>query len=304
MNTAADLPEPLASSRTVQTIFAAEAEGRLPHALLFYSASAKNIEALMFAISDKILGGNAASHPDFHRVRPENKMRKIGIESILNLVREIQQTPLVGDKKIACVYEPERMGRDAANAFLKTLEEPPAGTTIFLLSNAVNQVMETIRSRCLIFRIPGSDSFNDDRWREWLDDFSSWIRALREGKIRRDIGRGVFSVYGLTRRFEILLETFTNEAWEKTDVPETLTTEQRDALREGLVRGMRHKLLVGIEDELTALFGDAESGKIFVSEAAKSCKALEHFSKLLDLNLQASAAIEAFLLNCLRIWAR
>jgi len=304
MNTFADLPEPLASSRTVQTIFAAEADGRLPHALIFSGESAKNLETLMLAVSDKILGGNAASHPDFHRVRPENKMRKIGIDSILKMVREIQQTPLVGEKKVACVYEPERMGRDAANAFLKTLEEPPAGTTIFLLSNSVNQVMETIRSRCLIFRIPGEDTFGDSRWRGWLDDFSAWIRALREGKIRREIGTGIFSVYGLTRRFEILTEELAEEAWEKTDIPETATAEERDAFREGLTRGVRHKLLAGIEDELTALFADSESGKIFVGETAKSCELLEHFSRLLDLNAQVSVAVEAFLLNCLRVWAR
>lgn len=304
MNSFADLPEPLASSRAVQTLFAAETAGRLPHALLFSGASPKNLEALALTLSGKILGGNATAHPDFHRIRPENKMRRISIENVLKLVREIQQTPLVGDKKIACVYEPERMGRDAANAFLKTLEEPPAGTTIFLLSNAVNQVLPTIRSRCLIFRIPGENRFDDARWNAWLDDFSAWIRALREGKIRHEIGTGIFSVYGLTTRFCALLETLTDEAWENANVPETATAEQRDALREGLARGMRRQLLAGIENALTDLSEDPASGKIFVAETAKSCAQLEHFSGLLELNAQAAVALEAFLLNCLRIWSK
>lgn len=300
----ADLPESLASSRTVRTLFAAETDGRLPHALLFSGESAENLEAVMFALAGKILDGNAVSHPDFHYIRPENKMRRISIENTLQLVRKIQQSPLIGERKVACVYEPERMGRDAANAFLKTLEEPPAGTTIFLLSGAVNQVLPTIRSRCLNFRIRGAANFEDARWTAWLEDFSRWIYALREGKIARDIGTGIFSIYGLVTRFEALLEALTGEVWEKTPLPETATADQRDAMREGMSRGMRRRLLAGIEDALLGFSCDAETGKIYVPETAKSCELLEHFSGLLELNAQVSVALEAFLLNCLRVWSK
>lgn len=304
MNTFADLPDALASSRTVQTLFTAEADGRLPHALLFSGESAKNLEATMFALAGKILGGNAAAHPDFHFIRPENKMRRISIENTLQLVRKIQQSPLIGDRKIACVYEPERMGRDAANAFLKTLEEPPAGTTIFLLSGAVNQVLPTIRSRCLHFRIHGVSSFDDVRWSDWLADFSSWICALREGKMLKDIGTGIFSIYGLATRFETVLDALTEEAWENAKIPETATADQRDAMREGMSRGMRRRLLAGIEDALLSFACDPASGKVYVAETSKSCELLEHFSGLLELNAQVSVALEAFLLNCLRIWTK
>ena len=300
----ADLPENLAASRTIKTLLTAEAEGRLPHALLFSGESAENLEAAMFALSAKILGGNAVSHPDFHYVRPENKMRRISIENTLQLVRKIQQSPLIGERKIACVYEPERMGRDAANAFLKTLEEPPAGTTIFLLSGAINQVLPTIRSRCLHFRIHGTANFEDARWSAWLEDFSRWICALREGKMLRDIGTGIFSIYGLVTRFEAILDSLTEEAWEKLQVPETATADQRDAMREGMSRGMRRRLLAGIEDALLSFACDPASGKVYVPETAKSCELLEHFSGLLELNAQVSVALEAFLLNCLRIWTK
>lgn len=298
------LEETLEESRAVRTLFAAEAEGRLPHALLFSGESAAKLEAAMFALAGKILGGNARTHPDFFSVRPENKMRRISIENTLSLVRKIQQSPLVGLRKVACVYEPERMGRDAANAFLKTLEEPPAGTTIFLLSGAVNQVLSTIRSRCLHFRIRGNAGFDDARQTAWLDDFSAWIRALREGKMLRDVGGGIFSVYGLTTRFEALLGELTDEAWEKTEMPESATPEQRDAMREGLSRGVRRRLLAGIEDALTDFSFDPATGKNYVAETAKSCALLEHFSGLLELNAQVSVVLEAFLLNCLRIWTK
>lgn len=299
------LPDELAASRVVQALFAAEAAGRLPHALLFSGESPKNSEAVMFALAGKILGGNAVSLADFHRIRPENKMRRIGIDSVLELVREIQQTPLVGSRKVACIYEPECMGREAANAFLKTLEEPPAGTTIFLLSGAVNRVLPTIRSRCLNFRIGGSERFDDARWSAWLGDFSEWIRGLRSGKTTHDIAGGIFSVYGLAARFEVLLGEFSDEAWAQVDVPAAASTEQRDALREGCSRGVRRKLLAGIED---ALLGFAREGvgegKDFVVETANSCAQLEHFARLLELNAQVAVVVEAFLLNCLRFWAK
>ena len=196
------------------------------------------------------------------------------------------------------------MGRDAANAFLKTLEEPPAGTTIFLLSRAVNQVLPTIRSRCLHFRIPGADDFSDERWSAWLEDFSAWISALREGKIRREIGVGVFSAYGLIRRFEALLDAMAAEAWAAAEIPETAGTEQREAMREGLARGVRRRLLAGIEETLLRFSRDDAGGRACIVETAKSCEALEHFSGLLELNAQVPVALEAFMLNCLRIWSK
>lgn len=293
-----------AASRTVRTLFAAEAEGRLPHALLLSGEDSEKLERAMFAVAGKILGGNAAAHPDFHVLRPENKMRRISIENTLHLVRKIQQSPLLGTRKVACVHEPERMGRDAANAFLKTLEEPPAGTTIFLLSGAVNQVLPTIRSRCLHFRIGGDARFDDARWSAWLDDFSAWIFALREGKILREIGTGIFSVYGLATRFEALLAALSDEAWEKAGVPETATAEQRDAMREGLSRGVRRRLFAGIEDALLRFSADPAGGKFFVAETAKSCAVLERCAGLLEVNAQVAVALEAFLLNCLRIWTK
>ena len=301
---AESLPAELAASRAVQTLFAAEAAGKLPHALLLSGESLQNLERVMFALAGTILGGNAAAHPDFHRIRPENKMRRIGLAGTLELVREIRQTPLVGERKVACIYEPERMGREAANAFLKVLEEPPAGTVIFLLSGAVNQILPTIRSRCLNFRIVGSERFDDARWDGWLGDFREWILGLREGRTVRDVGGGIFSVYGLAARFESLLAEFSEEAWEKTEIPENATAEQRDALHEGCSRGVRRKLLAGIENALLGFARDAAAeGKNYVAETAKSCELLEHLTGLLELNAQISVVVEAFLLNCLRFWA-
>ncbi len=306
MNTSADFPEKTpAQTKMEQTLFSAEAEGRLPHALLFSGSSAKRAEALMFALARKILGGEVRTHPDFHSVRPENKMRRISIDNILALVRKIQQSPLVGTRKVACVYEPERMGRDAANAFLKTLEEPPAGTTIFLLSGAINQVLPTVRSRCLNFRLHGNEPFDDPRMLAWLGDFSTWINALRAGNFSTEIASGIFSVYGLTSRFESLLEALTDEAWTQIDLPEDADSDQRDALREGTARGIRRRMLASIEDTLLRIsLADAQNGFASVPAATKSCELLENLSGLLELNAQISAVLESFLLSCMRLWAK
>ncbi len=75
-------------------------------------------------------------------------------------------------------------------------------------------------------------------------------------------------------------------------------------MREGMSRGVRRRLLAGIEDLLPGFSHDAATGKTYVIETAKSCELLEHFSGLLELNAQVAVVLEAFLLNCLRIWAK
>ena len=87
-------------------------------------------------------------HPDCFILRPQGKARmiKIGSESdrsggewpknsMRRLVIDIQKTANQGGRKVGIVFEADRMNVQSANAFLKTLEEPPAGTTLFLLTS-------------------------------------------------------------------------------------------------------------------------------------------------------------------------
>ncbi len=83
-------------------------------------------------------------------LRPESKSRRIKIEQIRELEHLLQMTASRRDQwKVAVIVDAERMMPQAQNAFLKTLEEPPQDCLLLLLTTAPEELLETIRSRCL-----------------------------------------------------------------------------------------------------------------------------------------------------------
>lgn len=100
----------------------------------------------------------AGSHPDFrHLTRLEDdKSGKLKAEITVDQVRELQPLlhtqPSFSPWRVVIVDAAEEMRREAANAFLKSLEEPPANTLFLLVSHAPGRLLPTIRSRCRILR--------------------------------------------------------------------------------------------------------------------------------------------------------
>ena len=132
-----------------QLLATAHAQDRLAHAYLITGPVGSGKAALATRLAALLLGSDSAAHPDHHRVEPETKSRRIVIEQIRELERELHMRSLLGGKKVGLLIDAERLQPQAANAFLKTLEEPPAGTHLFLLSAQPEQILETILSRCL-----------------------------------------------------------------------------------------------------------------------------------------------------------
>ncbi len=88
----------------------------------------------------------AVQHPDLHVVEPEGAFIKI--DQIRELQKELSYRPFEARKK-ACILEAaERLNPAAANAFLKTLEEPPGDALLILLTTNIGAVLPTILSRC------------------------------------------------------------------------------------------------------------------------------------------------------------
>jgi DNA polymerase-3 subunit delta' len=85
-------------------------------------------------------------HPDLILISPAGETIKIG------QVRELQQSiafkPFEARWRMIIMDGAERMTREAANAFLKTLEEPPAGTTVILIAATIEALPATVLSRC------------------------------------------------------------------------------------------------------------------------------------------------------------
>lgn len=86
---------------------------------------------------------------DVHWVFPEKKSRVISAEQIRDrLLHEVTQTAFAGGWKVGVLVGADRLNDASANAFLKTLEEPPEKTLFLLLSDTPQQLLPTILSRC------------------------------------------------------------------------------------------------------------------------------------------------------------
>jgi DNA polymerase-3 subunit delta' len=126
--------------------------GRLGHAYLLTGAAGSGKSWLAVHLAALLLEcapESALAHPDVHTVQPESKSRRIVIGQIRELGQSIQRKPLLASSKVAIIHDADRMQPQAANAFLKTLEEPPPGSLILLLSTRPKAILETVRSRCI-----------------------------------------------------------------------------------------------------------------------------------------------------------
>jgi DNA polymerase III delta' subunit len=98
-------------------------------------------------------------HPDVHRLGPEGPGRQVVIgglgkpRGIRDLIGELALLPVEGGARVAIIEAAHRMNEDAQAALLKTLEEPPAATTIVLCADAEEPLLPTIRSRCARIRL-------------------------------------------------------------------------------------------------------------------------------------------------------
>jgi DNA polymerase-3 subunit delta' len=85
-------------------------------------------------------------HPDIVEIEPEKTV--ISVEQAHELTREAARAPVEADRKVIILLEAHRLSDESANAILKTLEEPPANAHFILVTEAPDELLETVRSRC------------------------------------------------------------------------------------------------------------------------------------------------------------
>ena len=318
-------PDALAGTPTIAVIERAIERRRLGHSLLLFGDNLGTLANVAHGIADRLLNDPRhptqpfppKQHPDFFPLRPAGKSRQIGVDPTRELIGNIQVTPQVSLRKVAVIYEADRMNLAASNIFLKTLEEPPPSAAILLLTTRPYSLLATIRSRCLHFRFTdaGHDALADadeatrEQWRDTLAAYGSWLGQVVGGGVERKAVAGqVLAVYGLVTRFNAVLARATDGAWElqKAKLPPDLDDDEEAAIRTGIANGIRLKLLAEIE-RATSEFGRERLGAgddSARSALAAAIERLEHDAGLLRLNLNEAAALEDFLLSSLRIWSR
>jgi DNA polymerase-3 subunit delta' len=318
-------PAALDGTPTVAVIERAIERHRLAHSLLLHGENLGTLAMVAHAIADRLLNDPRQpsqyfppkQHPDFHALRPAGKMRQIGAEPTRDLIGKIQVSPTISPRKVAVIYEADRMNTAASNIFLKTLEEPTPSTTILMLTTRPYALLATIRSRCLHFRFTdaGSEALADaddntrELWKSTRATYAAWLAQLTAGvSEKRAVANQLMGVYGLITRFNAVLSAATDTIWkaQKAKLPDELDDDEQAAIETGIANGIRQKLFVELEHTTRAfaqerlLAGDESVRRSLTSTITK----LEHNAGLLRLNLNEAAAFEDFLLSTLRLWPK
>lgn len=76
-----------------------------------------------------------------------------GVDDVRNIINEVNKKPYEGDKKVLILYRCDKLTIQAQNALLKTIEEPPKGVYLILLSDSLEAILDTIKSRCQIYKL-------------------------------------------------------------------------------------------------------------------------------------------------------
>ena len=281
-------------------------EGRMPHAVLF---TGQNSEILLKA-SEWLAGlfletDDPLSHADCRTLRPSKKSRRIGIDSTQEVIADLRLTSTTG-RRVVIIYDVDRFASEAANCFLKTLEEPPAGTLIILQTTNYYRVLPTVLSRSLRFHLGGEQSLiQDPSWNNWLKEFENFIHKLATTKPAQNRSTEIIiPLYSLCARFEVLLELFVEEALEKAPPPPVTDDDEKkdatEAYEENIRRGIWSRMLIAMEEKIRLL---GRSHPTLSIQIASTVTVLESCRVRLELSYTRISAMENFLLQTVRIFS-
>ena len=121
---------------------------------------------------------HAAQHPDFIDVHPLEDSKYIRIEQVRELSEQLVLTAHGGGATVALLSPADSMNANAANALLKSLEEPRAGVTLILVSATPSRMPATILSRCLWLRVPTPARAASVAWLERVRGPGPWATVL------------------------------------------------------------------------------------------------------------------------------
>ena len=165
----------LGQEETLADLAIETARDRLNHAYLFEGSqgSGRLTLARAFAartlyaeegIADKAAAARLPNHPDYlelprdvpmlgvHRFAPRQRPKTEPMEHP-PVLTFLHLKPVTADRRVCVIPDAERMGPEAANTFLKTLEEPPGQSLILLTTNARDRMLRTVVSRCRRVRV-------------------------------------------------------------------------------------------------------------------------------------------------------
>lgn len=265
----------------------------------------------------KIEDGN---HPDVHWVRPESKSRLIGVEQMRDLMHQINLKPTEAVWKVAVVVAADRLNTGSANAFLKTLEEPPARSIIILTTTEPDRILETIESRCLRLNFGGDGTkrFGPAQM-DWLERFAQLAAREQKSLLAR------YHLLGsLLQELNVMRETVKETVSARSplekyaDADKALREKWEDELNAAVEAEYRRQrndwlgvlqwwlrdvwlLTLGAEKELLSfpqvLASQEVAARLTSTQSMDNLHVVERTQRLLHTNVQEALALEVGLLE-------
>jgi DNA polymerase-3 subunit delta' len=270
------------------------------------------------------------NHPDVLWVRPESKLRVIRIQQLVRregspprvLADNVYLKPFHSPFKVSLIVAADRMHTSAANAFLKTLEEPPPHCVLILLSAEPERLLDTIVSRCLRLDLGGDPGRPPEAHLDWVREFAELAAKKDAGLLARYRLLGNL-VARLGAMREAIDEALRAEWLLKIEHFPDMEPELRKQLEKELsaaieseYRGQRADLLGGLywwlrdvwlhaagvgagRETLPELvsFTREVAGRISAKEAGENLRTLENTQRLLFTNVQEALTLEVGLLK-------
>jgi len=192
----------------------AHEQNRLAHAYLISGPPGSGKRWLAAELANLVNGTDATNifstkTREVFVAEPESKSRRIVIEQVRELEHTLQMRATSGRRKVAIICDADRLQPQAANAFLKTLEEPPKDSLLLLLSALPEALPDTILSRCITIPLASNGAEKADPEEEKLLDLLRHAATEQSWSIQ--------SAYRLAQEFQLLLRTIREQTKAQTD---------------------------------------------------------------------------------------
>ncbi len=232
---------------------------------------------------------NVCKHPDFHALYPTNKMRQISVDRLREFARDVYRSSNQGGRKVFVIYEADRLNAAAANALLKTLEEPTENSSIFLVTVRPYDLLPTLRSRCWWISLPETEEEKEaDALQVWLEDFKAQVTRY----VVQKIPFHPMKLYGLLYRLQAYLSSSTECL---SDSQELLSEEEMLAKKAGLEKRKLQHIFQAIELGLSTVARKINSQEVWECYP-QWIATLERCYQRTEVNFGAIPALEAFFL--------
>jgi DNA polymerase III subunit delta' len=304
----------------------AHEQDRLAHAYLISGPPGSGKKQLAAELASLANGTTvsdvfSATAREIFVAQPESKSRRIVIEQIRDLEHALQMRAANGRRKVAIIFDADRLQPQAANAFLKTLEEPPENSLLLLLSALPEALPETILSRCIEIPLAPDGAHQNTAEQEKL------VKLLQQ--TAREQRWTIRYAYRLAQEFQHLLRTLREQIQTETaqalkqerarykDATDGAWLEEREEYYKALTESLYLQRRAGLIETLFAWWSDvlratsnverrelpaaqketaAMAERFNTDEILRRIRCLEDLRDHLGRNIQEALAIEvAFL---------